>query len=128
MKEKFYKDFGLTPVSKEYKNNQEVYNIYKKPTKDKKGETPRIYDFSDNDTHQMDVLYMPADRGYKYCVVVVDIGTHKTDAEPIKEINSRTVLKAVQKIYSRGILEQPKKNYIRFGKRVSRRLFKIFYT
>ena len=97
MKEKFYKDFGLTPVSKEYKNNQEVYNIYKKPTKDKKGETPRIYNFSDNDTHQMDVLYMPADRGYKYCIVVVDISTHKTDAEPIKEVNSRTVLKAVQK-------------------------------
>ena len=126
MKEKFYKDFGLTPVSKEYKNNQEVYNIYKKPIKDKKGETPRIYDFSDNDTHQMDVLYMPADRGYKYCVVVVDIGTHKTDAEPIKEINSRTVLKAVQKIYSRGILEQPKKIISDSGKEFQGDFSKFF--
>jgi hypothetical protein len=116
MKETFYKDFGLTPVPKDYKNNQEVYNIYKKPTKDKKGETPRTYNFSDNDTHQMDVLYMPSDRGYKYCVVIADIGTHKTDAEPIKNVNSSTVLKAVQKIYNRGILEQPKKIITDSGK------------
>ena len=64
MKESFYKDFGLTPVSKEYKNNQEVHNIYKKPKKDKKGETPRTYNFLDNDTHQIDILYLPSDRGY----------------------------------------------------------------
>ena len=126
MKEKFYKDFGLTPVLKEYKNNQEVYNIYKKPTKDKKGETPRIYNFSDNDTHQMDVLYMPADRGYKYCIVVVDISTHKTDAEPIKEVNSRTVLKAVQKIYNRGILEQPNKIISDSGKEFQGDFSKFF--
>ena len=116
MKESFYKDFGLTPVPKEYKNNQEVYNIYKKPTKDKKGETPRTYNFSNNDTHQMDVLYMPSDRGYKYCVVIADIGTHKTDAEPIKNVNSSSVLKAVQKMYNRGILEQPKKIITDSGK------------
>ena len=126
MKEKFYKDFGLTPVLKEYKNNQEVYNIYKKPKKDKKGETPRIYNFSDNDTHQMDVLYMPADRGYKYCVVVVDIATHTTDAEPIKEVNSRTVLKAVQKIYNRGILEQPNKIISDSGKKFQGDFSKFF--
>ncbi len=107
MKDSFYKDFGLTPVSKEYKNNQEVYNIYKKPKKDKKGETPRLYNFLENDTHQIDILYMPSDHGYGYCVVVVDIGTKKTDAEPIKNVNSVSVLKAVLKIYNRGILKQP---------------------
>ena len=50
---------------------------------------------------------MPSDRGYRYCVVVVDIGTRKTDAEPIKNVNSSAVLKAVLKIYGRGILKQP---------------------
>jgi hypothetical protein len=35
MDSEFYKYFGLSNVPRRYKNNQEVYNLYKTPKKDK---------------------------------------------------------------------------------------------
>ena len=112
----FYKDFGLTKVDKKIKNNQEVYKLYLKPKKDKKGETPRFYNFEKNNTHMMDILYMPEDNGFKYCLVVVDVGSKLTDAEQIKIINSKEVLNALLKIYKRKLLEEPKKVIVDSGK------------
>ena len=106
--ETFYKDFGLTKLPKKYLQQQELYNLYKKPQSEKKI-MPRFYNFVENDEHQADLLTMPNDQGYKYILVVVDIATNKTDAEPLKDKNANNVLNGIKKIYQRGILKKPKK-------------------
>ena len=51
-------------------------------------------------THQADLLYLPTDdKGYKYLLVVVDIGSGIMDARPLKVRDGATVLKAFQDIY-----------------------------
>ena len=50
---------------------------------------------------------MPKDKGFLYCLVVVDIATNITDAEPVKKLDANSVLKAIQKIYDRKILSLP---------------------
>lgn len=105
--DKFYKDFGLSPVPKEYLNKQELYNLFKKPAKETKADMPRFYNFEENDTHQADILFLPDDNGYKYALVVTDIATAKTDAEPLKNKNASYVLNAIKNIYKRGILKKP---------------------
>ena len=51
----FYKYFGLSNVPRRYKNNQEVYNLYKTPKKDKI--SPVFYNFEKDHTHQADLLF-----------------------------------------------------------------------
>jgi hypothetical protein len=106
---KFYKDFGLSKVPKEYLRKQEVYNLFKKPQKETREDAPRFYNLEENDNHQADVLYLPEDDGYKYCLVVVDVATNKTDAEPMKERSSNAILSAIKKIYNRDILDLPER-------------------
>lgn len=106
---KFYKDFGLSKVPKEYLRKQEVYNLFKKPQKETREDTPRFYNLQENDNHQADVLYLPDDNGYKYCLVVVDVATNKTDAEPMKGRSSQDILKSIKKIYKRDILDLPER-------------------
>lgn len=59
-------------------------------------------------THQVDLLELPMDHKYKYCLTVVDVGNRMIDAEPIITKDSQTVLKAIKKIYSRDIVKEPK--------------------
>lgn len=112
-RETFNKDFGLTPLPKEFLKNQEVYNLFTKPLKETKLDMPRFYNFEENNTHQADVLFLPNDKGYGYALVVTDVATGKTDAEPLKKRegwDGPTVddtIDAIQKIYSRGILQYP---------------------
>jgi len=112
--EKFYKDFGLSKVPKKYLQQQELYNLFKKPPSEKKI-MPRFYNFVENDEHQADLLTMPNDKGYKYILVVVDIATNKTDAEPLKDKNANNVLNGIKKIYQRGILKKPNKIIVDSG-------------
>ena len=52
---------------------------------------------------------MPTDAfGFKYILVIVDAHTKKCDAEAIKNKLSSTVMKALIKIYKRGIVKEPK--------------------
>lgn len=114
--DKYYTDYGLSPVDKKFKDQQEIHNVYKKPKKDKRIDIPRFYNFEKNNSHQMDILYMPEDGGYKYCLVVVDVGSKTVDAEPLKEVNPNSVLKGLQTIYKRKIIEWPKKVIVDSGK------------
>lgn len=60
-----------------------------------------------NGTHQADLLVMPNDKGYNYILTVVDVGSRKVDAEPLK--TKTDVLNGIQKIYKRKILNVPKR-------------------
>ena len=88
--------------------NELIFNLFKKPSKEKYSEMPHfINTFTKDYEHQADLLQMPNDNGYKYILVVTDIGTRISDAEPLKTKNSKEVAKAFKTIYKRGILTMP---------------------
>lgn len=89
------------------KNTQLIDELYKKPKKDKGDNAPTFRSYPPNKIHQADILFMPDDGGFKYALVVADVGTRLCDAEPIKDKSSRMVSNAFQKIYKRKILSHP---------------------
>jgi IS30 family transposase len=60
-----------------------------------------------NGSHQADLLFLPNDNGFKYCLVVVDLATRITDAQPLKNKTSKDVLEAMKKIYKGKYLKTP---------------------
>ena len=82
--------------------------IMKPPKKDYHLNMPHIYNPFPNKVHQADLLHLPNDKDYKYLLVVVDVSSHKCDAEALKSKKPQSVLNAFIKIYSRGILQYPK--------------------
>ena len=48
--------------------------------------------------HQADLLFLPHDKGFKYTLTVVDLGSKLVEAEPIKNKKAETVKNAFQKI------------------------------
>src|SRR5574338_475938 len=86
-----------------------ITELYKKPRKDKGVNATRFLSYQPGDRQQADLLFLPDDNGYKYSLVVVDLGSRLTDAEPIKDKKSKNLIKAIQKIYDRGILSIPKR-------------------
>ena len=83
--------------------------LMKKPKADKKGSTMPHFttNLPKDDRHQADTLYLPNDNGYKYALVVVDVGTRIIDAEPLKNRDSLAAAEALAKIYKRKILSPP---------------------
>jgi hypothetical protein len=57
---------------------------------------------------QADLLFLPAFNGFRYLLVVVDLGTNELDFEPIRNKNADTVLRAIKKIFDRPYLNKPK--------------------
>ena len=105
----YYKYYGLSSASKKIKDKQEINNLFKIPKKEKRLDMPRFYNFEEDHTHMMDILYLPDDNGYKYCLVVMDIATNKIDAQPLKKIGSSDIVKGIKDIYKRKILNKPDK-------------------
>lgn len=101
--------FAPTPSkdNKKEKPNQLLDNLLKVPKRDANIDTPHTQNPTQNAIHQADLLYLPDDEGYKYCLVVVDIATRTTDAQPLKERTSKVVLAAIKKIYKRKYLKEP---------------------
>ena len=115
--EDYYKTSGLKKIPKGTKRgdvlkNEEVFQLYKTPKKDKGKHIPHINTSSIDPKAilQADLLYLPDDNGFRFALVCVDISTGFTDAEPVKERDAETVLKAYKKITSR----EPLKNAPRY--------------
>ena len=111
--DKFYSDFGLSPLPKKWLKKQEIYNLFTAPLKENKDDMPRFYNMQENDMHQVDILFLPHDKIYGYALVVVDMATGKTDAEPLpvrQGWDGPTVddtIHAIERLYKRGILKYP---------------------
>ena len=101
----FYRYFGLSNVPASFKKKQEITQLFTIPKRDEP--SSRFYNFEKDNCHQVDILYLPDDRGYKFCLVVCDVATSLMDTMPLKKIDSNTVLKAIQDIYKRGPLKMP---------------------
>ena len=83
--------------------------LFTKPKKDKGVNAPRFASYPPNQIQQADLLFLPDDGGYKYALVVVDIGSRLTDAIPLKSKDSSKIVDGFKKIYQRKILNMPKK-------------------
>lgn len=88
-------------------DNTLLSNLLKPPRKDKGPDMPHTENPMKNGSHQADLLFLPDDNGYKYALVVVDLATRITDAEPLKTKTSKVVLDAIKKIYKRKYLKLP---------------------
>ena len=82
---------------------QLMNQLYKIPKKDKGLEMPSYKrgGAQENEVYSSDVLYMPSDKGYKYLLVLVDVITGITQAEPLKTHSSVSVLKAFKEIFKK---------------------------
>lgn len=92
------------PTNKKTTDNM-VNNLFIKPTKDKGVNAPSYPDFADNFYHQADILFLPDDNGYKYALVVADVGSRLIDARPLKNKTPSAVLDALKNIYNGKILQ-----------------------
>lgn len=54
-----------------------------------------------NQIHQMDLLIITEDQGYKYILTVVDIASRYKSARPLKNKQANTVLEAAKDIYKK---------------------------
>ena len=110
MTEKYYRLFELAKdknIDKAFKARQKLSNLFLKPKKEKNRNMPKILVDGDNKVQQADLLYLPHDGDHKYVLVVVDLGSRLTDAEPLKNKESAHIVEAFKKIYKRGVLKMP---------------------
>ena len=64
-----------------------------------KDNIPMIENYND----QADILYLPEDEnGYKYLLVITDLATNKFDCEPLKTIDTKTVLDSMIKMFTKS--------------------------
>jgi hypothetical protein len=82
-------------------SNQELYNLHLKPRKEKGQNMPTFQHQKINMIHQADLLFLPTDEGFKYLLVVVDIGSRLCDAVPLKTKEANEIIKAFETIYKR---------------------------
>jgi hypothetical protein len=90
------------------KNKTIVDNLYSKPPKDKQDDKITYPYLNKGYWQQCDLLFLPNDKGYIYCLVVVDVGNRKVDAQPLKTKTSVDVMKALKIIWKRKIIDKPK--------------------
>ena len=102
--EEINKELG---VIKKRGENQKVVNLTKVPQKEKV--QPQFNDFEKGFTHQMDILFLPNDDGYRYALVVIDNASRIGDTRAMKVKSAKETLKAVKEIYRGKYLKWPER-------------------
>lgn len=92
---------------KKNKKSSELNTLYKKPMPEIKGQMPIAQVFNPNVYYQADILYMPEDNKYKYILGCVDLYDGSLDAEPLKERDNKSIIKAFKEIFKRKYLDYP---------------------
>jgi hypothetical protein len=77
-----------------------VDNLTEIPQKEKGVNMPITDVFADNNTHQIDLLFLPEDNGYNYALVCVDLASKYIGAKELKGKTPAETLKALQYICS----------------------------
>ena len=98
----------LTKSKHKKSNNNMLDNLYKIPLKDKGVNRPTFQYYEPNIYQQADLLFLPDDSGYKYALVISDVGSRLSDAQQIKTKSNDDVTNAFKIIYKRNILKIPK--------------------
>ena len=105
--EEYYKTFNFKNVKN--KNNIKDELVAQIFSNKREKTIPKMDKAIPNYIQQTDLLYLPDDNGFKYLLVVVDVGSRLTDAEPMKNRQAKDVVNAIKKIYKRKILNIPVK-------------------
>jgi hypothetical protein len=104
----FYDTLGINIPKKKDLANEKLFNLYEAPKKVKQWASVDKSNIEENAVQQCDLLFLPTDDTYKYCLVVCDVGGYRqTDAEPLKTKSSTEVLQAFQRIYKRKYIKFP---------------------
>ena len=142
-KDKYYNSFGLDrSIPRSFLKKQELNQLFAIPKKEPNDSMPRFYNFVEDNTHMADILFLPTDtykkKTYAYALVVVDVATGGTDAEPLEkndeyEVTSegktlktkwngptpKETLDALMRIYKRGTyLKKPSLLITDSGKKI----------
>jgi len=113
MKEdKYFIDFGVSDNTDQ--QNNMLQNLYKKPRKEAKDETPHFMERPEHFDNQADLLFLPEDNDYKYCLVVTDVGSRLCDAVPLKTKSSEEIIKAFNTVYYKNNILKFPTNLITF--------------
>lgn len=111
--------------------NSLVKNLTAIPPKEPRNMEPHTVGAQLFATEQLDTLYLPDDNGFKYLLVIVDIGSRLCDAEPMKTHDTKATIKALEKIYKRGVVKRPKRLEVDDGTEFKgdfEKHFKKFFT
>ena len=82
---KYYKYYNLSDIPPEVLKNEEHYNLYQRPLKEKRSERPRVIAWKENAIQQSDLAEMPIDpKGYHYFLVLVELSRLRVDGELLK--------------------------------------------
>jgi transposase InsO family protein len=104
-------------VAKTFLLKQPIFQIYLPAPK--KLIRPKFENTIPNETHQMDLLFLPTDtirrKRFKYCLTVIDIASRFKGAEPLSSKNANEVSSALVTIYNRGGLKYPKLIHVDSG-------------
>ena len=104
----YYKYYNLSDIPPEVLKNEEHYNLYQRPLKEKRSERPRVIAWKENATQQSDLAEMPIDpKGYHYFLVLVELSRLRVDGELLKNKTAQSVLNAFIRIYRRGRIKPP---------------------
>lgn len=52
--------------------------------------------------HQMDLLFLPEDHGYKYLLTVIDVGSRMIDGFPLKDKKPKSIIQGLNQIYKKS--------------------------
>ena len=89
---------------------QPIWQVYLPAPKHIK--KPAFSETVPNDTHQIDLLFLPHDtinkKKYKYALTIVDVASRFKEAEPLTDKSSKSVAIALEKIYKRSPLHYPR--------------------
>ena len=106
--ERYYKYYNLSGVPAYFLKDEEHYNLYQRPQKEKRSERPRVIVWTPNATHQADLAEMPIDpKGFHYFLVIVELAKRRVDTEPLKDKSAEKVLNGFIKIYQKGRIRPP---------------------
>jgi hypothetical protein len=103
----------------------------KLPPKETKDVMPHTIASKIYATEQIDTLYMPHDKDFKYILVIVDVASRLCDAEAMKARDALTTTKALERIYKRGIVKKPLRLEVDSGSEFKghfEKHFKKFFT
>ena len=101
--EKYYKFYNLSGVPAYLLKNEEHFNLYKRPPKEKRSERPKVIIWKENATQQADLCEMPVDpKRFHYFLVVVEVSRRRVDGELLKDKTANSILNAFIRLYKRG--------------------------
>lgn len=81
----------------ELKNKEEIKQLYTLPKKEL--EYPHLKILSPNVFHEIDILYLPNDNGYKYLLTIIDVHNSLCDARALKTMKMDDIIHSLDNIY-----------------------------